>query len=361
MNVLVIHPSLNDCGGSERVCIRIIEALKEKGYNVTLGTFEKTNWEKVSKFFDNVKKPDVEFVRPKFFGASAYEELLNFYALSLRISNNYEAIVVSCASPWLFCPNSKKTIIYMNIAPVNHIKGFRRAYISPYVFLQKRAFKKGNTVILTNSSFSSKIIKEVYSLRPMVVYPPVDVDKFQPTLKKENLVVSVGRFDPYKGYEKLIMAFSNVKFGKCAILGNIYDYVSLKYFKKLKHLVNYLKLDDKVELIVNCSFAKLRHFLSKAKVYVHSALFEFFGISVVEAMASGCVPIVHKSGGPYTDIIARGTYGFAFENVRELADNINLLLEDETLFRDFSYKAIGRSKFFSKKSFKEKFLSLAAL
>src|SRR5207244_11868431 len=42
---------------------------------------------------------------------------------------------------------------------------------------------------------------------------------------------------------------------------------------------------------------KVKDILGKAKVYVHSALNEHFGITIVEAMAAGCVPVVHISGG----------------------------------------------------------------
>ena len=38
--------------------------------------------------------------------------------------------------------------------------------------------------------------------------------------------------------------------------------------------------------------------LLKTKVYLHTTINEHFGISIVEAMASGCIPIVHNSGGP---------------------------------------------------------------
>lgn len=46
-----MHPSLNAGGGSEKVCLTIIETLKEKDYNVVLGSFEKTNQKKLRKFF----------------------------------------------------------------------------------------------------------------------------------------------------------------------------------------------------------------------------------------------------------------------------------------------------------------------
>jgi len=351
MNVLVIHPSLNAGGGSERVCLAVIESLKENGYNVMLGTFEQTDWKKVKEFFGNVVKPDIEFVRPRFFGMSAYGELLNFHFLLSNIPKKYEVAFVSCTSPWFYCPVAKKTVIYM-IPPVDYRYGLKRAYLVPYTFLQSRFLKKvKNKVILTNSSFSSRIIEEVYSLKPKVVYPPVDVEKFYPSSKKDDLVVSVGRINSYKRYEILIRAFFKVNFGRCVIIGSTYSGASLRYLEKLKRLVKSLRLSDRVRLIVNSSFRTLKHFLSKAKIYVHSASFEHFGISVVEAMACGCVPIVHKSGGPYEDIIEYGKYGFSFTEINELADKIKLLLKDDDLHKEFSKKVLERSKNFGRDIF----------
>lgn len=359
MDVLVTHPSLNAGGGSERLCLAIIESLKEKGHNVTLATFEETRWENTENFFGTVFKPDVEIVKPRFFGYSAYGELLNFHRLLSPLYKSYDVVIISCTSPWFYCPAARKTIIYM-IPPVCHMNGFKRMYLASYVFIQRLFLKRAkNKIVLTNSSFSSKVIKSIYSLNCEVLYPPVDVEKFYSSSKKEDLIVSVGRYDPFKRFELLIKAFAHIKNGKCVIVGSIYDRVSFRYLEKLRQLANRLKLNDRVTLLVNSSLIKLRNILSKAKVYVHCALFEHFGISVVEAMSSGCVPVVHRSGGPYTDIIKYGKYGFSFED--ELARQINLVLENNELFNEFSKKARQRVKIFNKERFKNEFLNFVDL
>lgn len=47
MKALVIHNSLNSIGGGERVCLHIVKALMEAGFDVSLATVERTNWGKV--------------------------------------------------------------------------------------------------------------------------------------------------------------------------------------------------------------------------------------------------------------------------------------------------------------------------
>jgi glycosyltransferase involved in cell wall biosynthesis len=353
MDILVVHPSLNASGGSERLCLAIIEGLKEKGYNVTLGTFEKTRWRNVEKIFGNALKPDFEIVKPRYFGYSAYGELLNFHRLLSKISQNYEVVIVSCTSPWFYCPTAKKAIIYM-IPPVSYMNVLKRAYLTPYVFIQKMFLKKTkNKVILTNSSFSSRVIEAIYQLKCKVLYPPINIKDFNPSPKKEDLVVSIGRFDSFKKFELLIRAFTHVKDGKCIIMGSAYNSASIRYLMKLRQLINNMKLNHRVTLNVNVSFDILKNILSKAKIYVHCAILEHFGISVAEAMASGCVPIVHRSGGPYTDIIEFDKHGLSFVNIQELANNINLLLTNKGMYEILRLKAIERARIFNKEQFKK--------
>ena len=86
--------------------------------------------------------------------------------------------------------------------------------------------------------------------------------------------------------------------------------------------------------------------LSRAKIYLHPTKKEHFGISIIEAMASGLIPIVHKSGGPWEDILEKkqGLYGYTYENVEEATSLILYVLnqgfkEDEMIkIRKRAYK-----------------------
>lgn len=360
MNVAVLHPSLNIGGGAERVCLDVIESLKERGHDVLLGTFEKTDWKSVEKYFGKVTRPDKEIIRPRMFGMFAYGERLNFHFLSSRMPKNCDVTIISCTSPWFYCPTAKKIIIYM-IPSVGYQKGFRRLYLKPYVFIQSKRLKKAkNNVLLTNSSFSAKVIEDTYSLKPEVLYPPVDLRNLHSS-KKKDLIVSIGRFNPFKRFEILIKSLVDVDEGKCIIMGSVTrnaNRESVAYMRKLRKMINELKLQDQIKLLANCPFDVLRDILSKAKLYVHCALFEHFGISVVEGMASGCVPIVHRSGGAYSDIIDYDKYGFSFKDTNELADKISLLLKNDDLCKEYSKEAIKRSKLFSRENFKKRILDI---
>lgn len=363
MKVSLIHPSLNNIGGSEQVCISLITALKEIGCTITLGTFEKTNWAKMKAYYGNLIIPDFEVISKRGFIPNAYGEMLNFYALSLKMPRDSEICIVSCTSPWFYPPGGRKLVVYI-LPPLNYERGLRRIYLEPYLLIQRVFLSRvKNKILLTNSSFSSKIITDAYSINPDILYPPVKTASFY-SKKKDELIVSVGRFDPTKRHEILIEALRKTKTKtNCIIMGGIAgDSVnqSLSYIAFLKNLISKYNLNERIKLLVNCPHDLLLENLAKAKVYVHCYENEPFGISIVESMAAGCVPIVHQSGGAYYDIINKDQHGLSFCTSEELAEQIDSILTDPDFYSKLSKDCLQRAENFSDKVFRKNFVNLIA-
>jgi len=100
--------------------------------------------------------------------------------------------------------------------------------------------------------------------------------------------------------------------------------------------------------------------LSAAKVFLRTLHNEPFGMSVVEAMAAGCVPVVPKSGGPWFDILdqEQGRYGYAYSSLREAAEKIQLLMNNEQLRVQISQRAFERAKCFDRSFFERKIVDV---
>ena len=79
-------------------------------------------------------------------------------------------------------------------------------------------------------------------------------------------------------------------------------------------------------------------------------------MAIVESMAAGCVPIVPRTGGPWTDILdcKEGQYGFSYKSPAEAAGKIELLLQDESLRRQVALRASERSLVFDSSVFEKK-------
>lgn len=96
----------------------------------------------------------------------------------------------------------------------------------------------------------------------------------------------------------------------------------------------------KGELHKNLTFDQIKQFLRQAKVYVHGKGFgrtqsggisepEHFGLTICEALASGCPAIVPRAGGCWSDISLYGKYTLGYSSLPELKANIEKLIHNK--------------------------------
>jgi glycosyltransferase involved in cell wall biosynthesis len=217
--------------------------------------------------------------------------------------------------------------------------------------------------VICNSQFTKKIIDQTYGINSIVIYPPVDVDQFIP-LNKEKLIISVARFSKSlhsKKQEILIEAFKKlyeegITDWKLVLTGGMDS--------NSKDIVEILKQQAErypINIIPNIKFNELKSLYGKASIYWHGTGFnidlekepekaEHFGITVVEAMSAGCIPIVVNNGGP-KEIIEPGISGEVYETIEELINKTRKIMNSENKRKEMSQNAIKRSKQFSKEKF----------
>src|SRR4029077_9200470 len=94
---------------------------------------------------------------------------------------------------------------------------------------------------------------------------------------------------------------------------------------------------------------KVKDILGQAKVYVHSAHNEHFGITIVEAMAAGCVPVVNDTGGPRE--IVSADVGYRWDDVNQAVEQVSNLIQNDALRRELSKAAALRAKEFGPDAF----------
>jgi glycosyltransferase involved in cell wall biosynthesis len=95
-------------------------------------------------------------------------------------------------------------------------------------------------------------------------------------------------------------------------------------YRRVCRLIKKYGVEDKVTAIVNSPNNQevKMGLLRKAKVFLHTSLFEPFGISIVEGMGAGCIPVVHDSGGPREFV----PHNWRYKNVEEAVQKINQAL-----------------------------------
>jgi glycosyltransferase involved in cell wall biosynthesis len=212
-------------------------------------------------------------------------------------------------------------------------------------------------LILVNSSFTKdalcrvvpEVCERIYILYPPIPVKPMNEDTFLSNLnRRRNIVLTVSRFSQEKKLEIVLNIAKIVKECKFIIVGSLVD---KDYYAYLNHIIEKECISN-VKLWPNASFEELHSLRLQSKVYLHARLYEPFGVSIVEAMALGCVPVVHRSGGPWYDILERREiYGYAYSSVTEAVTKIKILLNDPNQYIEKALLALRRSKAFTYEKF----------
>jgi glycosyltransferase involved in cell wall biosynthesis len=221
-------------------------------------------------------------------------------------------------------------------------------------------------LILANSEFTRRWIRAYWQRESQVLYPPVDLDGLRP-LAKQNWILGVGRFfagSHNKKQAALIRAFRSARARplrdwELHLAGGYQPTESnAEYLRTVQEAAG---PDPAVHLHLNCSLSELRELYGRAKLFWHATgldedeaahpeRFEHFGISTVEAMAAGCVPLVIAKGGQ-TEIVQSGLNGIWWTSLAELMRESEALANDEGRRATLATAAVQRAREFGPSEF----------
>lgn len=223
-------------------------------------------------------------------------------------------------------------------------------------------------LICANSQFTRHWIKRYWCRDSEVLYPPVDVEAFVP-LEKRTLILSVGRFfagSHNKKHIPMIRAFKSMVdnglsgWELCLAGGTTPGVIHQEYLEKVKNEAR----GYPIRIYTDMPFSDLVALYGRSKIYWHASgygedvekepiRFEHFGITTVEAMAAGCVPVVIGKAGQL-EVVRHGVDGFLWKTPGELARYTLRLTRDESLRGELSQAARERSKAYGKGAFQRR-------
>lgn len=210
-----------------------------------------------------------------------------------------------------------------------------------------------------NSHFTAHWLNEKWGIpeeKVHVLYPPVTLiasSKLQ-NVKQRNNIFVCSRIEKSKKIEDLIRAFSDSDFlnKNCTltVAGSIKN-ESPEYIRHLQ------AINPKVTFVFEPSREQIEELFLKATIFWHAKGFgetdpyqmEHFGITTVEAMSAGCIPVVINKGGQ-VEIVTEGC-GFKWDTLEELVHYTERLCKTEVDSSAMISCAQQRSSAFSKEAF----------
>jgi len=197
---------------------------------------------------------------------------------------------------------------------------------------------------IANSHFVQQRINKYYRRPSTVIHPFVDVKEFTVGTIKDNYFLAVGRLTPYKKFDLIIETFNHLGL-PLKIAG---DGVAMR---KLKNMAK-----GNIEFLGHVTENQLKELYCKARAMIFPQV-EDFGITPLEAMASGCPVIAFAKGGALETVIDRKTgLFFKIQTVEALRHAINQFQEI-----NFKYEQIRKhAEKFDREVFNGKILEFIA-
>lgn len=310
MKVAIVHDSLVEFGGAERVLLALLELFPDA--HVYTGYADKIF---VKTFF-----PDLDWFRVHPSWATGtiiakHGSLFQCFSPLVWRSFNLERYDVVISVTSYFASNMVLVrhpvhIQYILSLPKN-LYGLDPAFwlqnILPYGPIVSYFFHKAllsTPHVVTDSEHIKKVLHECTGVLSTVIYPPVHVPSRQPSRKNIRYYIYISRIDRAKSLEIAIKACTRLKL-HLKIVGTTNE---PKYEEYLRSFAG-----PTVEFLGFLSDEEIHKLYQGAIAFIFSAKNEDFGIAPIEAMAHG-VPVIAYYGGGLKETVIPGKTGVFFHD-----------------------------------------------
>lgn len=242
---------------------------------------------------------------------------------------------------------NKNTI---KIAEEHHYHNNNQKYINiitkkykniDYLFALTKTLEEDYKKFLINNNHTKVV------LVPNMLY---EIPNKTSKLEQKN-ILTVGRLDIGKRNDAIIKAFSKIenKDWKLYILGDG------KEMNNLSNLIKELKLEDRVFLEGYKTKEQIEEYMLKSSLFLMASETEGLPMVLLEAMSYGIPCIAYETASGTNDIISNDINGYVIKNrdEKEYIEQINKVIEDESLRKKLGKNAKETSRKFSKEEIKK--------
>jgi glycosyltransferase involved in cell wall biosynthesis len=156
-----------------------------------------------------------------------------------------------------------------------------------------RSICSASSLLICNSEYAAETVRRNVKPRApiRVLHHGVEFPPLAPAAPREDLVLTVGQIRRVnlarKGHEVFVRAAALVPQARFVLVGEIMD-DSADYLQSIAPV--------NVEIRDHVPRAELDDLYARASVYVQASVHESFGLTVVEAMGAGAIPVVSRRG-----------------------------------------------------------------
>lgn len=359
-NIAILNPYLPTLGGGEKHMAYLCKFFEEQyGENVRIDIFVH-NYNNV--LVSDKKYPTVSDLERKFSVKLSKVNIIkiNSYLFGgpdiKKMMKNYDIFVNFCFMS-KYIPHSKINIYECMFPQRNVTKRFLNSY----------------DAFIANSKYTLQWTNRYYreKSKSFLVYPPVfEEESIKDRYKEEdkkNIILSVGRFfvDGHNKKQDFLVDFF-IKNERAFEGYELHLTGSVSKTQKDIAYVNNIKskaMGHNIFIHCDVDHESLMDLYKSAKIYWHAAGYmvnendspekmEHFGITTVEAMSFGVVPIVIKAGGQ-TEIVENGKSGFLWKTEKELLSFTKKIIKNDDLRKKIAETSHIESGKFSVENFYE--------
>ena len=246
-----------------------------------------------------------------------------------------------------------------DIGPLSHPEFFSNT--APWIMKQslKQALKKADAIVCVSHSTANELSDYVgnnLSDRIYVAYEGVSPLFFQQnrdnnmeiwdklSFREIPFIMAAGKISPRKNVAGIIQAMNNLKdkIPHHLVLVGAPGWEMNEVMKK----VNDSRVADRIHFTGYVSDEQLRTLYSWAALYIHPSFYEGFGLTVLEAMASGC-PVITSNVYSLKEVAGDAALLVDPGNMDEITGTIQKVCTDTSISENLIRKGRKRAGMFS--------------
>jgi glycosyltransferase involved in cell wall biosynthesis len=329
MKTALVHDWLNQLGGAEDVLETFVSFFPDAPLYTSLYWREKMpahwqNWDIRLSFIDKLplarRKQQLYFPLYPF----AFEQF-DFSGYDLVLSNKsgfcHGVITGPETTHICYCLTPTRYVWrYHQYAERENLSRSTRLLLQPFLtFLRqwdRLAADRVDHFVAISQEIQRRIAK-IYRRESTIIYPPVDVGRFEPVNQPDDYYLFVGRLVPYRRLDLLIEAFNKLQ-RPLLIAGDGRDRPKLEALAQ-----------DNITFLGYAPDSDLPGLFARCRAFIFPGE-EDFGIAPLQAMAAGRPVIAYAAGGALDTVIPGTGALFAEQSVEAIIKVIEQFDPEQT-------------------------------